>query len=301
MTETEAPGAPVRVGFVGLGDQGGPIAMRIHESGFPLTVWARREASVSRFRAAGVEVAPSLAALGSRCGIVGICVVDDDDVQEVVVEGGLLDAMGPGSVLVIHSTVHPDTCRRIGALGEPHGVTVLDAPVSGMAAAAREGRLAIMVGGAAEGFARCEAVFRACGNPVHLGPLGHGQLAKLINNMLGVSQFATVLSAVEVGRALGFEPERLAEAMQLGMGASAALGRLAATGFDPCYGIEPTLLSRLVAKDVRIALDVFAAAGADGGLLTQATAVQLQRIAVEARHRQSARKPPSTGSATPVT
>lgn len=277
----ETIGAP-RVGFVGIGNQGAPIAMRVADAGFPLRVWARRDAALEPFREVGIAVAPSLAELGATSDVVQIVVAADADVDEVVFDGNLLASMQPGSVLVVHSTVHPDTCRAIAARAADNGVDVLDAPVSGLARRAREGTMAIFVGGDRATFDRCQPIFRAFGTPIHLGPVGHGQLTKLINNMLGVSNFATALSAIATGRALGFEPTALASAMQLGMGGSPALGQLMATDFDMCFGVEPASLSRLLAKDVGIALELFADAGEDGGVLTQMTALQLQRVRIAA-------------------
>jgi 3-hydroxyisobutyrate dehydrogenase-like beta-hydroxyacid dehydrogenase len=297
---TESIDTP-RVGLVGVGNQGAPIAMRVADAGFPLSVWARRDAALEPFREAGIAVAPSLADLGATSDVVQVVVAADADVNEVVFDGKLLESMQPGSVLVIHSTVHPDTCRMIATTAAHTGVDVLDAPVSGLARRAREGTMAIFVGGDRATFERCDPIFRTFGTAIHLGPVGHGQLTKLINNMLGVSNFATALSAIATGRALGFEPTALASAMQLGMGGSPALGQLIATEFDTCFGVEPGSLSRLLAKDVAIALELFADAGEDGGVLTQMTALQLQRVRIAASRSQTAMKPPSTGSATPVT
>src|SRR5438105_3621481 len=98
-----------RVGFIGLGDQGAPMAEMIARHGFPLDVWARRPESATPLAEHGAEIQPTAAALGARCDVVGICVTDDAGVEDIVVRQGLLAAMAPGSTLLIHSTVAPGT------------------------------------------------------------------------------------------------------------------------------------------------------------------------------------------------
>src|SRR3954470_13701655 len=121
----------MRVGFIGLGSQGGPMAVAIHEAGFALQVWARRDAVRDEFRSRGVTVAESPRALAQRCDVVCICVTGDEDVHGLVREEGMLAAMAQESVLVIHSTVSPALCERLAAVGAERGVVVVDAPVSG--------------------------------------------------------------------------------------------------------------------------------------------------------------------------
>src|SRR5437868_11424454 len=103
----------MRVGYVGLGDRGGPMARHIVEAGWPVTFFARRPEVIERFARMGARYVPDLRALGQSADLVGVVVVDDDQVRAVVVDGGLLEAMPPGSILVIHSTVHPNTSREI--------------------------------------------------------------------------------------------------------------------------------------------------------------------------------------------
>src|SRR5262249_5281786 len=118
-----------RVGFVGLGSQGGPMARRIVDAGFPTTVWARRPDATAAFAGTGAAVARDLVALGAASDVLGVCVVADADVEQVL-DGpdGALAGMAAGGIVVIHSTVHPDTCRR---LQRRHpALAILDAPVS---------------------------------------------------------------------------------------------------------------------------------------------------------------------------
>src|SRR5580658_928306 len=104
----------MRVGWIGLGSQGGPMARRVAEAGFPLSIWARHPAAVEAFADTGATVAGSPAELGVASDIVGICVVADADVEAVLLgDDGLLAGLVPGAVVMIHSTIHPDTCTRL--------------------------------------------------------------------------------------------------------------------------------------------------------------------------------------------
>jgi 3-hydroxyisobutyrate dehydrogenase len=121
-----------RVGFVGLGSQGAPMARRIVDAGFPTTLWARRPATLEPFADSAAAVAANPAELGAACDVLGVCVVDDTGVDEVLRgPDGALASMGDGSVVIVHSTVHPATCLRLQE-DFPH-LHVLDAPVSGAA------------------------------------------------------------------------------------------------------------------------------------------------------------------------
>jgi 3-hydroxyisobutyrate dehydrogenase-like beta-hydroxyacid dehydrogenase len=196
MTET--------VGFVGIGNQGGPMAERILRGGFPLTVWARRPGSAAPFEHAGARVAHGLRDLGAGCSLVGVCVTTDDDVRHVVLGAdGLLAAMAPGTSLAIHSTVHPDTVRGVYEAGAERDVAVIDAPVSG-------------------GSAASVAV---------LGDAGAGQLAKLVNNALSAANFGAALQALAASGALGLDRTAMQDVLAASSGGSFMLRR--------AFGMEP--------------------------------------------------------------
>lgn len=129
----------------------------------------------------------------------------------------------------MHSTVHPDTCHRLADRARPHGVTLIDAPVSGGGPAAAEGRLLVLVGGESGTVWFCRKVFETYGDPVvHMGPLGSGQLTKLLNNVLFTANLATAADTLALGREFDVDPAALAEVMAHGSGSSFALGRIAA-------------------------------------------------------------------------
>jgi 3-hydroxyisobutyrate dehydrogenase-like beta-hydroxyacid dehydrogenase len=213
----------VRVGFIGLGSQGAPMATRIIEAGYPTTLWARRDASLDPFRSTAAGLARSPAALGEASDVVCLCVFGDDDVREVV--GALLGGMARGSTLVVHSTVHPRTIAEVAGLAEAAGIEVVDAPVSGGGDAALAGRLCVMVGGTEASFERVRPVLETFGDPVRrVGPPGAGALTKLINNLLFMANIAVADEALRVAVALGADRAGVAEILASGSGNSYALG-----------------------------------------------------------------------------
>jgi 3-hydroxyisobutyrate dehydrogenase-like beta-hydroxyacid dehydrogenase len=222
----------MRVGFIGLGSQGGPMARRIVDAGYATTLWARRPASLEPYADTAAKVAASPAELADASDLVCVCVVNDADVEQVVTgESGVLAGLAEGGVIVVHSTVHPDTCRRLAALARTQGVRLIDATVSGGGSAAAEGRLLVMAGGDAETVEFCRPVFATYGNPiVHMGPLGSGQVTKLLNNVLFTANLATAADALALGQALDVDTQRLAEVISQGTAKSFALERVASAG-----------------------------------------------------------------------
>jgi 3-hydroxyisobutyrate dehydrogenase-like beta-hydroxyacid dehydrogenase len=199
------------------------MARRIIEAGYPTTLWARRDASLDPFRATPAQLAPSPAALAEASDVVCLCVFGDDDVREVV--GGLLGGMEPGSLLVVHSTVHPRTVAEVAGLAEPAGVDVVDAPVSGGGDAALAGRLCVMVGGSEASFERVRPVLETYGDPVRrVGPAGSGARTKLLNNLLFMANIAVADEALRVAVALGADRAGVADILAAGSGGSFALG-----------------------------------------------------------------------------
>jgi 3-hydroxyisobutyrate dehydrogenase len=264
----------MRVGFVGLGSQGAPMARRIVAAGFATTLWARRPESLAPFADTVAAVAESPAALGAASDLVCLCVVDDSGVEQVA--GEVLAGMAAGRVIAVHSTVHPDTVRRLAKTAAGHGVAVVDAPVSGGAPAADAGRLLVMAGGDAADVERCRPVFATYGDPVlHLGPLGSGQVTKLLNNLLFTANLGTSVALLDLGGALGVEPAELARAIGHGSANTFAMGRVAdGNGLDRIAAHAGTLLQ----KDVRLVVALATAAGAAGGEVLAAADATLTRM-----------------------
>jgi 3-hydroxyisobutyrate dehydrogenase len=249
----------MKVGFVGLGSQGAPMAQMIHRGGYELTLWARRAASLEPFADTPAKTAESLCALGEASDLVGVCVLNDTDVEQVALgPDGLLGGMREGAVLAIHSTVHPDTCRRLAAQAAKSGVAVVDAPVSGSGESAYAGELTVMVGGEAADFERARPVFETYGDPVRLlGPLGAGQICKLINNMCFIAHLRVAGGTLAMARELGVDRQALVDILQASSGQSFAIDalvrRIAPESIDHVIG--------LFGKDLNLMADVARAAG----------------------------------------
>jgi 3-hydroxyisobutyrate dehydrogenase len=260
----------IRVGFIGLGSQGGPMARRIIDAGYPVTLWARRAAALEPFAGTQAKIAGSPAELAAGADLVCVCVVADADVEEVVTgSGGVLGGLRAGGVIAVHSTVHPDTCRRLAAEAAAGNVRLIDAPVSGGGPAAAAGRLLVMAGGDEATVEFCRPVFATYGDPiVHLGPVGAGQVTKLLNNVLFTAHLGAAASLLGLGQALGIDPLRLAGVISHGSGNSFALERVAAAGgtLEQIAGHAGPLLR----KDVGLIADLAAAAGAPGGTVLAA-------------------------------
>ncbi|MGH3968029.1 MAG: NAD(P)-dependent oxidoreductase [Mycobacterium sp.] len=257
----------MRIGFIGLGSQGGPMARRIIDAGYPMTLWARRPASLEPFADTAAKLAGSPAELAAASDLICLCVVGDADVEEVA--EGLLAGARPGSIIAVHSTVHPRTCRQLAEKAAAHGISVIDAPVSGGGLAAAEGRLLVMAGGDADVVQRCRPVFETYADPVvHLGDLGTGQTTKLLNNLLFTANLGTAATALTLGAALGVLPERLTEVISGGSGNSFALGVLDGdtAGLERLAGLAGALLQ----KDVRLVADLADTAAVPGGTVLDA-------------------------------
>lgn len=260
----------MRVGFIGLGSQGGPMARRILEAGYPTTLWARRPATLEPFAETAARTADTAAALAAESDLVCLCVVGDADVREVLTgPEGVLAGLAAGGVVAVHSTVHPDTCRELAELAAARGIALIDAPVSGGGPAAAAGKLLVMAGGATEIVQRCRPVFETYGDPVvHLGEVGSGQSAKLLNNLLFTANLATAHSLLTLGEELGIDPGRLGAVITHGTANSFALGRIVAAG-----GTVEQLAAHageLLHKDVRLVADLAAAAGSTPGIVLDA-------------------------------
>jgi 3-hydroxyisobutyrate dehydrogenase-like beta-hydroxyacid dehydrogenase len=253
----------LRVGFVGLGDQGSPMARHVLERGWPLSFFARRPEVVERFEALGGTFVPSLPELGASADLVSVVVVDDAQVRDVVLGDGLLAAMAPGSILAIHSTVHPDTCRDLARTADARGVAVLDAPVSGGRRRGETADLTVMVGGDATAFERARPVFEAYGSMVRrLGPVGAGQLAKLINNYCYTAHLGTTADELQLIEALGLDLDATCEVLATGSGTSSVFQTRVARRTTSGHEKGAHYAMQVLAKDVRLLREVAAAAGA---------------------------------------
>jgi 3-hydroxyisobutyrate dehydrogenase-like beta-hydroxyacid dehydrogenase len=268
----------MRVGFIGLGSQGAPMARRIVDGGYETTLWARRPASLEPYADTAAKFADTPAALAAASDLVCICVVGDDDVKQVLEgDSGVLAGLASGGIIAIHSTIHPDTCRDIAEIAAKQGVSVIDAPVSGGAPAATEGTLLVMAGGDEAVVERCRPVFATYADPiVHLGEVGAGQVTKILNNLLFSANLGSAVSTLELGESLGVPRDRLCEVLNRGSATSKAVNSITMFG-GTLEGLAP-IAGALLQKDVRHAANLADNASAPQGAVFTAADAALESM-----------------------
>jgi 3-hydroxyisobutyrate dehydrogenase-like beta-hydroxyacid dehydrogenase len=243
------------VGFIGLGIMGSRMAANLRGAGLDLVVWNRTTETAERWAAMhGAEVASSPAAVGERCEIVITMVVDGPQVEAVLLGGdGVAQAARPGLLCVDMSTIGRSWARRIGAALAERKLGFVDAPVTGSAPKAEDGTLTIMAGGEPAGFERARPLFEAMGGLVlHVGPVGDGQMVKLINNAVAASNAAVLAQGLLLARRAGLDLQRVVEVMAAGAGGSVMLALKSKPMIDRDY---PTLFKlEHMLKDVRLCL-----------------------------------------------
>ncbi len=203
--DSSSDGTALRVGFVGLGNIGKPMALRLADhAGIELAVFDIAAAPVAEVVAIGARAASSVAELAATVDVLSVMVRDDDQVRSVLDE--VLATDGAVQVVVVHSTVAPSTPAELAATAATRGVAVLDAPVSGGAMGAAEGTLAIMVGGDAEAFEVARPALAAMGAKlVHAGGIGAGTAFKLCRNMMHFAAFTAATEAQRLAEAAGLD------------------------------------------------------------------------------------------------
>ncbi|HOT96441.1 MAG TPA: NAD(P)-dependent oxidoreductase [bacterium] len=245
----------MKIGFIGLGIMGEPMALNLLKVGFSLTVYNRTPRRMEKLLAAGASGAASPREVAAASEVVITIVTDSPDVEEVVLGGnGILRGLHPGGVVIDMSTISPAVTRKLAAEIEAKGGEMLDAPVSGGDIGAIAGTLAIMVGGKKEVFERCLPVFQAMGKSVTwVGGHGMGQTVKLCNQILGAVTNLAVCEAVEFARKAGVDPLVMIDAVKGGAAGSWQLTnlgpRMTAGNFAPGFMID------LQQKDLRLALE----------------------------------------------
>src|SRR5690606_28498595 len=205
----------MRIGFIGLGTMGAPMARRLVEAGHDVTVHSRTREREEPLAALGAKRAASPRACAEGAELVVTMVSDTPDVQAVVLgEQGAALGMERGSVLVDMSTIAPATTRRIAAALAEHGVAMLDAPVSGGSEGAERGTLSIMVGGEAAALERARPALEVLGTTItHVGPSGAGQVAKAVNQTIIAGTYAAVAEGMALALAAGIDVEAALRAL----------------------------------------------------------------------------------------
>ena len=270
----------MRVGLVGTGIMGAPMARNLLRAGHTVTVHNRSPARVAPLVEAGATVAASPREVAARADAVVTCVPDTPDVEAVVAgPNGILDAAQPGLLVVDTSTIAPGAARALAERTAALQVDFLDAPVSGGEQGAINGTLSIMVGGRRDAFDRAAPIFAAIGKTAtYMGASGQGQMTKLVNQVVGAATLAAVAEGIQLGARAGLDPAALIDA--IGGGAASSwmwtnLGpRMQRRDFTPGFMVK------LQQKDLRLAI---AAAAEVGAPLPLTALVQRLLAAVEAR------------------
>jgi 3-hydroxyisobutyrate dehydrogenase-like beta-hydroxyacid dehydrogenase len=251
-----------RLGFVGIGYMGRPIARRLLESGFKLTAYDRVHSRTEELIQYGGAVARSVAELCSRCNVVLSCLPSDEAVLDIYggPDGAFANARG-GSLVIDLSTVYPETSQQLSRLGLERGVEVLDVTISGSTPAAENGLLTLFGGGDKECFAAAESIFRVIAKKYfYLGPSGSGATMKLVvNTLLGIGMQA-IAEAVALGEKAGLDRKCLLEVLsQTAVVAPAHAGKLERAMRND---YSPQFPLRLMNKDFGLILNLAAAVGA---------------------------------------
>jgi len=217
----------MRVGFIGLGKMGKPMALNLMKKGFALTAHNRSRAVVEELARMGATAAASPGEVASVTDVVLTCLPTPESVEAVYLgPDGLIASARPGQILVDHSTVSPTTSRRLFAAAGEKGVHFLDAPVSGGVPRAEAGTLTIMVGGEAEAFSQVKPLLDAMGDKVVLvGGSGAGSVVKLVNQLLTGVHTAAAVEALVFGVKAGADPRVLLDIISTSFGASAMFSR----------------------------------------------------------------------------
>lgn len=211
-----------KIGFVGLGNMGGPMALNLVKAGFELLVHDIDPARLAPLKATGAKVVASPEAAAAECRRT-ICMVETTAQAEAVILGeqGFVQSAKPGDLVLCMSTIDPLAARRIAERLGKKNIAMLDAPVSGGTRGAAEGTLSVIVGGPEDAFAAAEDLFRAMGkNVFHVGGHGMGLAMKLINNMLGQIQTVAIAEAMVFGKKAGLDPRRIFEVISVSTGNS---------------------------------------------------------------------------------
>ena len=243
-----------RIGFIGLGIMGKPMARNLLKAGYPLTVYNRSDGPVEELVAAGAVAAASPQAVAAKADVVVSIVTDTPDVQQVLLgENGVNNTIAQDAVVIDMSTISPTATREMARLIQEKGASMLDAPVSGGEGGAIAGTLSIMVGGEEAVFNRCLPIFETLGkNIVHVGQSGAGQLTKLCNQIAVAVTNLAMSEALIFGAKSGLDLKKMQHAIQGGAAGSWQLSNLAPRVLERDFA--PGFMVKLQQKDLRLVL-----------------------------------------------
>ncbi len=264
----------VRVGFVGLGDIGKPMAARLArrqaEAGLALSVFDIAEAPVAELVEAGAKAADGVGSLAAGSDVLCVMVNNDDQVRSVLGEVLAAEGAGAGLTVAVHSTVAPATPAELEALAARRGVRLVDAPVSGGAMGAGTGELAVMVGGSADAFAAVRPVLDVLAKKVvHAGAIGAGTRFKLARNLMHYAAFTAATEAQRLAEAAGLDIAALGDVVRhtdaLTGGPGAIMHRDTTAALEPGSFWFTTFdhVRRLAEKDLDFAIALAEELGVD--------------------------------------
>ena len=208
-----------KIGFVGLGIMGKPMAKNLLKAGFDVIFYARRPEVIKEAEEAGGKAVGSSKAVAEATDIIVTCVTADPEVREVILgENGVLEGASEGDLIVDMSTISPLTIREIAETVALKGVHVMDAPISGGEPGAIAGTLTIMAGGDKADFERCQGIFKAMGkeeNLFNVGPIGVGQTVKIVNQYMAAINISAIVEGFTIGIQAGADPEVMHEVISV--------------------------------------------------------------------------------------
>jgi 3-hydroxyisobutyrate dehydrogenase-like beta-hydroxyacid dehydrogenase len=268
----------MKVGFIGVGNMGGPMCRNIiRNTNHEVVVFDLSPAAVTACTDLGASSATSVADVAARCDVIITSLPIPRVVEEVTLgAGGIAQNAKPGSVFIDLSTNSPTTAKRVGACMQENGIHMLEAPVSGGTARAAEGTIVIMVGGDPTVFEQNLPLLRSFSSEViHLGEIGYGSTAKLINNMLAFCNAAAAAEALMIGKRSGIDLKKLDAVIRNASGMSAGYASLStktlAGDFRASFALD------LAHKDLRLALELADELGVPGLIAPQV--MSLMRMA----------------------
>ena len=258
-----------KVGFVGLGIMGRPMALNLMGAGYELAVYNRSRGKVEELVEEGAEATESPSEAAEKCDIVITMLPGPPEVRGVVAgEDGLLKGAGEGSLFIDMSTSSPVLARELARAAREKGVGMLDAPVSGGDVGAKEGTLSIMVGGAEEDFVRAKPLLDVMGETVvHVGESGAGQTAKACNQIVVALVIEAVSEALVLGSKAGVEPKKVIEVLSGGLAGNKVMEVKAKKFLERDF--EPGGKVEFHRKDLAIALET----GREHGVALPVTAM----------------------------
>ncbi|MEP3435918.1 MAG: NAD(P)-dependent oxidoreductase [Hoeflea sp.] len=252
-----------RIGFLGTGIMGAPMARNLARAGFSVTAWNRDRSKAERLAADGVVIASTPASAAADQDAVVVMLSSGPVCDEVMFgAGGAVAAMRSGSLLIVMSSIPVETAKAQAQLANRSGISYLDAPVSGGEVGATAATLSIMVGGSVEHVQSAAPIFAAMGKPVHIGPVGTGELTKLVNQLTVASTIVAVAEALLLARQGGADIARVREALMAGFAGSRILDlhgqRMIEGTFAPGgpakYQVKDTAAARSTATELGLDL-----------------------------------------------